>query len=75
MKTIALKIKSSDISKYGLEDAESVNFNELVKKISRELALEALKNAQKAAKSSGLSKMTDDELNAEIEGFRNEGGS
>lgn len=75
MKTIALKIKPSDMSRYGLDDMDSVNFKELVDKISQDLALEALKNAQKSAKLSGLSKLTEDEINAEIQEFRNESGS
>ncbi|MFC3416042.1 hypothetical protein [Algoriphagus hitonicola] len=75
MKTIALKIKSSDISKYGLEDVESVNFNELVDKISRDLALESLKIAQKYAKATDLSKLTLDEIKAEVQEFRNESSS
>ncbi|WP_144602139.1 hypothetical protein [Algoriphagus algorifonticola] len=75
MKTITLKIKESDISKFGLENIDSLYFNDLVSKIGNELTLQALKAAQKAAKSAGLSKLTEDEINSEINEIRNESSS
>lgn len=72
MKTISVKIKSDEISKYGLRENATVDFSELVDKITRDFALQALENAQAAAELTGLSTLTTEEIDAEIRSLRNE---
>ncbi len=72
MKTISVKIKSDQISKYGLRENAIVDFSELVDKITRDFALQALENAQSEAVSAGLSNLTAEEINAEVRSLRNE---
>ncbi|MBN7810105.1 hypothetical protein J0A68_04000 [Algoriphagus sp. H41] len=62
MKTISVKIKQNDLSRYGLSDATTVEFSELVDKITRDFAIQALKNTQAAAKSAGLSSLTNQQI-------------
>lgn len=70
MKTIILKISDHEVSEYNIQ-SHNINFGELVKKIKIKIAKEALLTSQNIAEQKGLSKMTDEEINAEIEGVRN----
>jgi|AntRauMFilla1563_2_1112583.scaffolds.fasta_scaffold00337_7 hypothetical protein len=72
MKTISLKIKPEDASRYGLEEISSLKFDELVSKITADFTKEALLKAQSIAEKTGLSKMTLEEIDQEIKAVRDE---
>lgn len=72
MKTISVKIKPNDILRYGLDEASTVDFSELVDKITREFAIQALKKAHSVAELTGLSKLSAKEVDEEIRSLRNE---
>jgi CRISPR/Cas system CMR-associated protein Cmr3 (group 5 of RAMP superfamily) len=69
MQTIQIKISNTDFQKYNLESTE-IKFTDLVDLISREYARKALLECNKIAKQEGLSEMTMDEINAEINAVR-----
>ena len=72
MKTISVKIRQNDISKYGLVETSTVDFSELVDKITRDFAKQALQNANAIAEITGLSTLSSDEIDKEIQAARNE---
>ena len=69
MQTIQIKISDTDLQKYNLGSKE-IKFTDLVDLISREYARQALLDCNKIAEQVGLSKMTMDEINAEIDAVR-----
>jgi hypothetical protein len=69
MRTIQLKISETDFQRYNLGNDE-IRFPDLVDLISREYARKALLECNEIAEQAGLSKMTMDEINAEIKAVR-----
>lgn len=69
MRTIQIKVSETDFRKYNLGSTE-IKFTDLVELISREYARKALLECNEIAKQVGLSKMTMDEINAEIKAVR-----
>jgi hypothetical protein len=70
MRTVQIKISESDYQKYNLGIGE-IKFTDLVDLISREYARRALLDANQIAAQVGLSKMTLDEIDAEVKAVRN----
>ncbi len=69
MQTIQIKISNTDFQKYNLGRKE-LKFSDLVDLISREYARKALLECNEIAEQEGFSKMTIDEINAEINAVR-----
>lgn len=69
MRTLQIKVSESDFQKYNL-GSEDIKFTDLVDLISREYARKALLECNAIAEQEGLSKMTMDEINAEIKAVR-----
>jgi Glu-tRNA(Gln) amidotransferase subunit E-like FAD-binding protein len=72
MKTITVTVDSKDVARFGLEQTTKMKFGELVDKINRDFARQALKNAQSVAKQTGLSDLSQEEIDQEIKAIRNE---
>ncbi len=70
MRTIQIKVSETDFEKYNLESQEEIKFTDLVDKISLEYARKALLESNEIAEKVGLSKMTLDDINAEIRAVR-----
>ena len=70
MRTIQIKVSDTDFEKYNLESQEEIKFTDLVDKISLEYARKALLESNKIAEKVGLSKMTLDDIDAEIRAAR-----
>ena len=68
MRTVQIKVSETDFQKYKLKS--EIKFTDLVDLISREYARKALWECTEIAKQVGLSKMTMDEINAEIKAVR-----
>ena len=68
MKNISVAIDDLEFLKLGL--SSKISFAELKEKISLLYAKEALLKCQRLARKAGLSKMTLDEINAEIKAVR-----
>lgn len=68
MRTVQIKVSETDFQKYKLQS--EIKFTDLVDLISREYARKALWECNEIAKQVGLSKMTMDEINAEIKAVR-----
>lgn len=69
MRTLQLKVSETDFQKYNLGSKE-IKFTDLVDLISREYARKALLECNVIAEQKGLSKLTMDEINAEIKSVR-----
>jgi hypothetical protein len=69
MRTLQIKVSETDFRKYNLESGE-IKFTDLVDLISREYARKSLLECNEIAEQVGLSKMTMDEINAEIQAVR-----
>jgi hypothetical protein len=69
MRTVQIKISETDFQKYNLGSME-IKFTDLVEMISREYARKALLECNQIAEQVGLSKMTIEEINAEIKSVR-----
>ncbi len=69
MRTVQIKISETDFQKYNLGSVE-IKFTDLVEMISREYARKALLECNEIAEQVGLSKMTVEEINAEIKAVR-----
>jgi len=65
MPTLQIKISETDFQKYNL-DSREIKFTDLVDLISREYARKALLECNEIAEQEGFSKMTMDEISAEI---------
>ncbi len=70
MQTLQIKISNTDFQKYNFNRKE-LKFTDLVNLISREYARKALLECNKIAEQEGLSRMTMNEINAEINEVRN----
>jgi len=70
MRTLLIKVSETDFQKYNLGNQE-IKFTDLVDLISREFSRKALLDCNEIAEQVGLSKITMDEINAEIEAVRN----
>ena len=69
MRMISVAISDQDFAQLNIP-SESVTYEELVKKIKKQLALVALQRAQQTAEQVGLSSMTLEEINSEIKSAR-----
>ncbi|OFX26187.1 MAG: hypothetical protein A2033_10145 [Bacteroidetes bacterium GWA2_31_9] len=65
MKTLNVTILENEYSKLGLNSSD-LTFDELFKKISILIAKESLAKCRQIAKKTGLSKMTQEEIDKEI---------
>jgi Glu-tRNA(Gln) amidotransferase subunit E-like FAD-binding protein len=70
MRTISIDISDSEFLKYNFQE-EKLSFTDLVEKISIELAKQALRKCQEIAEKTGLSQLSLEEINAEIQAVRN----
>lgn len=70
MKTLQVKISDQDYSKYNFQQKSELTFAELEELISLEYAKKALLKCNEIAEQTGLSKMTIDEIDAEIKAVR-----
>lgn len=70
MRTLTVSIDDSEYSRLGLKD-NKISFAELKEKISIENAGTALKKCHRIAKETGLSRLTPEEIDAEIRAVRN----
>lgn len=70
MRTISITISEQQFLKYGF-NTNTLTFEELLQKLKKELALQALKNAQKSASKAGANRMTLENIDAEITAVRN----
>ena len=68
-RTLNVAISEQDFNQLAFT-SENVTYEELVKKIKKQLALAALRRAQQIAEQTDLSAMTLDEINAEIKAAR-----
>jgi hypothetical protein len=66
---VQILVSKRDYLKYGLNNS-IINFSELKENILRELFQKSIEKSLKMSKKSGLSEMTLDEINAEIEKAR-----
>lgn len=69
MQTIRVRISDQDVKRYKLNGGE-MKFTDLVDRISTEYARKSLLECNEIAEQVGLSKMTLDEINAEIKAVR-----
>jgi len=69
MRTVQVRVSETDFQKYNFESDE-IKFTDLVELISREYAKQALLECNEIALQVGLSTMSIDEINAEIEAVR-----
>ena len=70
MRTVQIRVSETDFQKYNLGGAE-IKFVDLVETISREYARKAVLECNQIAEQVGLSNMTMDEIDAEINAVRN----
>jgi hypothetical protein len=72
MKTIRLNIQDEDFVDLGLEpETQQLDYDDLVRKIKVKLAKEAMLKSLELAKEAGLSDLTIEEINSEIDALRN----
>ena len=71
MKTIQVKVSDSDLVKYNLENGLEIKFSDLIDKISLEFARKSLIECNEIASADGLSELTLEEINDEIQAVRN----
>ncbi|MBO0938455.1 hypothetical protein J2I47_18025 [Fibrella sp. HMF5335] len=69
MSTLTLTLTDEQVDRYGLH-VDSVTLDQLVDKIKTEVAREALRKCQLIAGEEGLSDLTMDDINAEIQAVR-----
>ena len=70
MKTLQIQITDKEYLKYNFQEKKELTFADLEELISVEYAKKALLKCNKIAKQNGLSKMTMEEINAEINAVR-----
>lgn len=70
MRTLTVSIDESDYARLGFKN-NKISFSELREKISIEYARAALEKCHQIAKDTGLSEMTMEEIDAEIQAVRN----
>ena len=69
MGILHVAVTAQDLQRFGLDKAQ-ISFEELLDKISTELARQALYACQDIAERVGLSRMTLEEINTEIKAVR-----
>ncbi len=69
MQTLQIKISNTDFKRYNFRNSE-IKITDLVDLINKEYARKVLIECNKIAKEEGLSEMTLDEINAEINAIR-----
>lgn len=69
MGILQVSVTTQDLKRFGL-DKSQISFEELLDKISTELARQALYACQDIAERVGLSRMTLEEINAEVKAVR-----
>ena len=69
MHTVQIKVSETDFRKYNL-GRDEIKFTDLVDLISKEYARKALLDCNEIAEQQGLSKLTTDEIDAEIKAVR-----
>ena len=69
MRTVQIKVSETDFQQYNLESGE-IKFSDLVELIEREYARQAVLACNEIAEKVGLSNMSMDEINAEIQAVR-----
>ncbi len=70
MKTLTVNMSDQEAEEYKFS-ADEMNLDELLKKVRKKNAFEALERVRQSAKASGLDKMTMEEIDAEIQAVRN----
>lgn len=70
MRTVQVVVNETDFRTYNLGSG-LVQFTDLVEKIRREYARKSLRECNEIAEQVGLSSMTSEEINAEINAVRN----
>lgn len=70
MKTLQINISEKDFQNYNFEN-NTMDFNDLIKKVDLENAKKAMLESIKIAKNVGLDKLTNEEINYEISQVRN----
>jgi len=70
MKILNVNITETDWKKYNFQN-ELINFETLVEKIKTEFALQALRSCQLIAEKVGLSQLSMEDIDAEINEVRN----
>jgi len=70
MKNLKVTIGDSEYAKLGFQ-SDTISFEELKERISIEYAREAFQRCNEIASQTGLSKLTEDEINEEIKALRN----
>ena len=69
MKTISVQLSDVEYSTFGLSK-DTFYFSEIANLIERQIARQALRRCVELAEKSGLSSMTMDEINAEVNAVR-----
>ncbi len=69
MTELKIRIKPKDKKKYSIKEKE-MDFADLEKKIRLSITKDLLEKTVKAAEATGLSKMTQKEIDAEIKAYR-----
>ena len=69
MKTITVSISENEFERFAI-NSEKIDFNELLNKISIELARQAAFRCHEIAERVGLSSMTMEEINEEVKAVR-----
>lgn len=69
MKIITVSINEDELQEYGLTK-DAIKFEELLDKIKMEIAKKTVKSSQEIAKTTGLSELTLEEIQAEINEVR-----
>ena len=69
MRTVQIKVSETDFQKYNL-GSDEIKFTDLVEVINLEYARNALLECNEIAGKVGFSKMTMDEINAEVKAVR-----
>ncbi len=70
MKTLQVQISDQEYTKYKFQEKGPLSFAELEELISMEYAKKSLLKCNEIAEQTGLSKMTMDEIDAEIKAVR-----
>lgn len=70
MKTLSVNITENDWNKYNFQ-SDLINFETLVEKIKNDFALQALRSCQMIAEKVGLSQLSMEDIDAEINQVRN----
>lgn len=70
MRTLSVAIPDMEFAKLGFT-SEQISYDELLKRIKQEIVREALERTRSLAEAAGISDMSMEEINAEIQAIRN----